>query len=343
MGCPYTAVKNYFQKLTAIDFAVMMPLDIQRVRTDYNIRIIGEMNQVLSSLSVNSNAASTVRGSREVTVYPEDKTHDIAKRFNGEVHGVMRGLVGNLGKKLDKKSLPETVQTELKNLKTVVKEYRQTTEILKVFYADNGTGDAYDDLEGLVHNIGKKNCEVELDRLYDLDEQSQIIIDRLAMETAEVKSYHLIGDDQEIANQTDGPISDQVSWYLYAEMAAQVFMDTVRVPPSLKEAIQDNISATSGIIERYQDQVKHNPEMMTPAILEVYDRAIDKMGMSFHRCGNFEEFAAHRAGKRYLKAMQIENKNDFDAMAQDVTTIRKPKEMSNGVCPMGFGRSNNPQ
>lgn len=317
-----------------------------------NLRVLRNLNMALDNPSVYSKSGNTGN-------YPIKKDllaledHTLESVVMSELHGGLRALCGDLGKKLDRTSLPQSLQDKIALLSQLEKNYRAAVAPATKLYTEIfGTEDNPNVPGGCPMYTDKARMDKVLsdyswfhmdeddvkiwqdskEKAESINEEVEAVLETMSEEFSQVDKFILKGHG-EIRNSSSTYITNFAKWLFYIEHAARSFMDTTVTPQAYRSAIYHAVRKQQYIVNDLCDHMITQNDARQPVLMQSVNNGIQKMEKSFVSCAPFEELNKTQRIRNVLKALDMDE-NRYDAVKQDMT---KPAEPVVKKCPYGFG------
>lgn len=322
------------------------------------VRAVTELNAIAGDSSkiktFKRNGKSSVMGNHPV----EEERHP-----DNVMHGVMRGLIGNLGKLQDENCFPLEAKNLISELNTIERDYRKCLSGLKATFQTVHPDKTYKDFDSMIAGFATlSSAEMQIARenndrsqiiasIPDSDVQEAIqqavafselgkpILKNLAQNLRDMPSTQLTNGEVipnvTVSSYGDGPA---ISVWLYAaRRASSHIFDTTFIPESYSKFYDGKLQNANMIVHNIGHGIAYNEPIRATAFYDVFEKSFAQAQdtvVAYNSLQQIEETNFH-------EVLGLTTQENYDqiklrAQSQRPHLFANKKEYPSGKCPFGY-------
>ena len=196
-------------------------------------------------------------------------------------------------------------------------------------------------------NLGNhKNDDEIADKIKitrQLDEKAADCLGHLSIEVGNISSFRFVNDTETIENKGSKEIQNPAQWLICAPLATLGILDTTKIPEDVGYYAKLTVGLDHNIVPSLLKQLRAQPQMQRPAVMNVLQHGIMKLQNAVTGCGAYEEISRQKPAKELLSILKMSSPAEFEQIIQRKKTGNEVEEMppqllqQGAKCPLGYG------
>lgn len=344
--CPHASAKRFFENLASM----FLPRGkIPALKEMEALKAIKTVNGRASRKNMHMTAPSLHIGNSPLTTTEVFVKFSPPVRLHTEIHGILRGMIGQVGNLLERGKLPPGLQKSIADLREEKIVYRQKIEPLKERHqalypeADRETKwdvGVYADYEMLLEQIKKradKNEEIEKfeNEIKESEERTEKILSNMTGQFSQLEFFYLKGVDKRLPN--DAKEYNTAEWLFWAREAAAGLMDTTHHPQAMRDKMTKVVNTAVDVVADFAKHMEESEILHQSPVFNVVERAAEKAQDAIALAVSWEQIEGTKEIKDFADIFQINSKSVHKQIRKRaekrVAKRTVSRKTAKGVCP----------